>query len=120
MSTTGTVMDSLMEDFVRLIPSEASQDGLGGHEQTWTESAPFPAFLREERTGEAQEAQRMTEAPRLLLIVPGDVSLVWHDIVKRSGDGAVFRMLSDTRNRQAPTVSAVRIAAAACERWELE
>lgn len=120
MNATGTVMDSLMEDFARLIPSEASPDGLGGHDQTWTDGAPFRAFLREERTGETREAQRMIEAPRLLLVVSGDVSLAYHDIVKRQSDGAVFRLLSDTENRRTPAMSAVHIAAAVCERWALQ
>ena len=120
VNETGSLLDGMMEDFVRMVSADDSADGLGGHGGTWVEGEGFRGFLREDRVGGTQEAQKVTEAPRFLLVTPWAVELGFHEIVRRVSDGTTYRMLSDTRNKKAPAVSAIHIAAATCERWEIE
>lgn len=116
----GSLLDDMMEDFARLTLAEEISDGMGGRAQAWAEGETFRAFLREDRAGESAEAQRMAEAPKFTLVTPWAVELGYHEIVKRLSDGTTYRMLSDTRNKRPPVLSAIHIAAASCERWEIE
>lgn len=94
-------------------------DGMGGFTYTWVEGATFDAFVRKESAPEIRVAEQDKVKEMFTVVVNRNVTLEYHDVFKRLGDGAIFRATSSTRDEKALEESTIPIARANCERWAL-
>lgn len=115
---TVSLIDSAMEPCVMMDKTTAS-DGMGGFTNVWTEGAGFDAYVRKESAPEIRIAEQDGAKEMFTVVVRSNVSLEYHDVFKRLRDGAIFRLISNTKDGETLRDSAIQIARANCERWAL-
>lgn len=103
------------EDFL-LLRREDTPDGAGGAAQTWTEESFFRGGLARCATAPVRPGDApMAQVQRWLTHEPG-VRLLPEDRVKRVQDGALWRVLGDSREDCTPARCAQPFAQVKVER----
>ena len=113
------LLQSMMEPCVMMVNTTAN--GPLGFTDAWTEGATFDAFVRKESAPELTIAEKQGVKETFTVVVFKGTPLAYHDVFKRIGDGAIFRLTSNVKDDAAPQMAStpVQIAKANCERWEL-
>jgi len=111
-----SLIETMMVDCTKRVKTSAS-DGLLGRTNSWTNGTTFKAAIIKQQNQEDTEAERPDLNERYLIVVPTGTALAFHDVFKRDSDGAVFRVLGDVRDSEAPAQSSVQITKVQAERW---
>lgn len=114
---SGMLFDS-MEPYVKMAQTTIEDAG-GGYTTGWTDALSFKGFVRKEQAPEIDAAGKTTVKEMLTVVVPSDVVLSYHDVIRRVSDGAIFRLTSNTADDKALAIASIQIAKANCERWVL-
>lgn len=94
-------------------------DGQGGLKNRYADGAKFTATLVKLSSSDVRVAERQGLAEQYNVIVPRGLALKKGDVLKRDSDGLTFRCTSNTRDSEAPNMSAVQIAVCGAERWDV-
>lgn len=113
-----SLIDVMMEECVMLDKRTVS-DGLGGFSYEWTEGAPFRAAIVKNTTLEARIAEKQGVTELYTVTVDKGLVLQYHDVFRRVSDGLTFRVTSNIRDSETPTVASFQIGQVTAERWEL-
>ena len=113
-----SLIDVMMEDCVMLDKRTVS-DGLGGFSYEWVEGAPFRAAIVKNTTLEARIAEKQGVTELYTVTVDKGLVLQYHDVFRRASDGLTFRVTSNIRDSETPTVATFQIGQVTAERWEL-
>lgn len=97
----------------------STDDAFGGHRDTLSPGAKFPAFIRKDSSPEIQVAEKSGLSEFYTVVFYRKQSLVKDDIIRRESDGALFRISSNATDSEAPDPSTVKIAKVTAERWVL-
>ena len=113
-----SLVNAMMTPCAFMLQSK-NPDGEGGNVTTWSEGATFDAAIVMQSSALATVADAIKETRSYTVTVSKDVSLKYGNVIKRLHDGAFFRITSETEDKATPQVSALNLAQATAERWEL-
>lgn len=94
-------------------------DGLGGFTHEWQEGARFQAAVVKNNSLEARVAEKQGVTEIYTVTVNKGLSLQYHDVFRRVNDGAVFRVTSNVKDSETPSVASFQIGQVNAEKWEL-
>lgn len=81
-------------------------DGEGGFITTWTEGAEFRAAITFDSSMQARIADKQGVSSLYTVTTSKNAVLEYHDVIKRLSDGKVFRITSDSDDKQTPARAA--------------
>lgn len=113
-----SLIDVMMEDCI-MLDKRTVPDGLGGFTVEWQEGAMFRAAVVKDSTLAARVAEKQGVTEVYTVTVDKGVALQYHDVFKRLSDGYIFRVTSNIRDSETPSVSTFHIGQVTAERWEL-
>lgn len=94
-------------------------DGEGGWNTTWTDGPEFEAAIVRDTTMAARVAESEGMANVYTVTVDRALSLDFHDVFRRKSDGQVFRVTSDSTDKQTPDRATFQFAQVNAEEWKL-
>ena len=94
-------------------------DGRGGVITQYQEGAEFLAAYSFDASTEARIGEQQGATNRFTITTRKNVILQYHDVVKRSTDGKIFRVTSDGDDNYTPTSSALNIRQVDAEEWKV-
>lgn len=113
-----TLIDTFKETCV-LMEKVRTPDGEGGWITRWVDGAEFDAAIVMDTTLSARVAE--SEGMTAVYTVTTDRSLPldFHDVFKRLRDGKVFRVTSDSSDKETPDVASFQFHQVNAEEWQL-
>lgn len=115
-----TAIERMMTDCVRL-QKTAESDGMFGHNNQWTPTGdPFPAAIIRKQDQPESVAEQPTHHEEYTVVVYTGTALRFGEAIRREKDGAVFRILGDVRDTEAPEEATLHISKTSAERWDPE
>lgn len=113
-----SLIDVMMEDCV-MLDKRTVPDGLGGFVQVWQEGATFRGAVIKDTTLAARVAEKDGVTEVYTVTVDKGLPLQYHDVFRRLSDGLTFRVTSNIRDSETPSVSTFHIGQVTAERWDL-
>ena len=113
-----SLIDVMMEDCV-MLDKRTVPDGLGGFVQVWQEGATFSGAVIKDTTLAARVAEKDGVTEVYTVTVDKGLPLQYHDVFRRLSDGLTFRVTSNIRDSETPSVSTFHIGQVTAERWDL-
>ena len=113
-----SLIDEMKEACVMLDKRTVS-DGMGGFTVTWVDGAGFSAAIVKNSTMQARMAEKQGVTELYTVTVDKGTTLDFHDVFKRSGDNAVFRVTSNIVDSETPARASFQIGQVTAERWVL-
>jgi len=110
-----SLLDSFSKTCVKVTPTRVS-DGAGGFTTTYTESGSFKCAIALENTSESIRADKQTALSSFSILVDGEVSLAYGDIVKDSS-GMSYRITSHPFEKVSPQCASFSLKSFTAERW---
>lgn len=101
-----------------LLTRTAVSDGAGGEYSTWAVVQEFNCAIVHDDTLAARiaEQQGMTNT---YTVTTDEVTLKFHDIIRRVSDGQVFRITSDAADISTPACATFQFKQAGAERYKV-
>ena len=94
-------------------------DGSGGNIPTYTEGMEIECVFGWNTSEQARIAEQANAVPRYTITTRKNVTLQYHDVIKRAKDGQIFRITSDGKDNRSPDVSALNMRQVEAEKWVL-
>ena len=113
-----SLLTQMMEE-CRILNHVREDDDFGGYSNTWQEGATFLAAIAKDRSPEQKVAEKQGISEGFTVVVEQSFTLDYHDVFKRTRDGAIFRVTSNSKDSTAHPASTVNIGVVTAERWEL-
>lgn len=113
-----SLIDVMMEDCV-MVDRRTVPDGLGSFSYEWVDGAQFRAAVIKNNTLEAKVAEKQGVTELYTVTVDKGIVLQYHDVFRRLSDGLTFRVTSNVRDSETPSVATFQIGQVSAERWEL-
>lgn len=112
------LIDCMMVPCVFMVPKR-EPDGSGGYMTTWEPGDTLMAAINRDTSTEARIAEAAGTVRSYTVTVRRAVHLKYHDVIKRISDGAIFRITSDSSEKQTPICTALDMAQSTAEAWRL-
>lgn len=113
-----SLMDSFKTECVLLEKSRVP-DGEGGWTTSWVDGARFDAAITLDSSLQARVAQQEGVTSVYTVTVAPGTPLDFHDVFRRSADGKVFRVTSDSDDKRTPPVASFQFLQVSAEEWSL-
>jgi len=113
-----SLIDVMMEECA-MMDKRTVPDGLGGFTVEWIDGAPFHAAVVKNNSLEARVAEKQGVTELYTVTVDKGIVLQYHDVFKRLSDGLTFRVTSNIRDSETPSVATFQIGQVTAERWDL-
>jgi hypothetical protein len=114
-----SLLDEAYEEYT-LLDKVRTDDGYGGFDVTWTDGAKIQGAMVFNTSLEARKAQAMGVSSVYTLTTKRNVVLEYHDVLRRTRDGKIFRVTSDGDDSYTPTSATLDMRQVTCEEWKLE
>lgn len=102
-----------------LLDKVRTSDGLGGWTTTWTEGVEIMGAMVFNNSLQARQAQKMGVTSVYTLTTKKNVTLEYHDVLKRARDSKIFRVTSDGDDNYTPNTAGLDMRQVTCEEWTL-
>lgn len=112
------LIDTQMEKFC-FIDKSRQPDGQGSFIYVWTESAEFQANARLDSSIQAKIAQVQGVTSLYTITTKKDITLEYHDVIKRISDRKIFRVTSDGDDSKTPDSAGLDMRQVSAEEFEL-
>ena len=113
-----SLIETMMEDCVFLNRVKVD-DPVGGYKDTYQDGITFKAAVIKNNTTEMKLAEKDGVSEIFTIVTDKSMTLDYHDVFRRSSDGAIFRVTSRSVDSTAPEASTVKIAKVTAEGWVL-
>ena len=113
-----SLLQEAMEKFC-FVNSAKVSDGEFGYVVQYTDGAEFTANARLDTSMQARIAQAQGVKSLYTITTAKDVTLEFHDIVKRLSDGQHFRVTSNGKDNHTPDSASLNMKQVTAEAWEL-
>lgn len=113
-----SLLDATSEACVMLDRTTAS-DGYGGFVESWRDGATFNASIVLDDSTEAQIALAAGAKGIYTIATKKSVNLRFHDVLRRSSDNKVFRVVSDGDDKKTPSTAQLNMRVVKAEEWVL-
>ncbi len=112
-----SLLKSAMTDCVTMIQTDVP-DGSGDYITQWAEGKHFKAAFDFQISMEAKVAESQGVKGLWNILVPKDVSLPYHSILKRMDNGDIFRITSKD-DKTTPNSASFNLRLVSAEEWSL-
>lgn len=113
------LFEKMMEECT-MLDKKTISDGLGGFSTEWTDGAEFKAAIVKNNTLDAKVAEKNGVTELYTITVAKGTPIIYHDVLRRNSDGAIFRVTSNIKDSETPDASSFQIGQVSAERWNLE
>lgn len=111
------VDDAMTKSYI--MDKRSVPDGRGGIISQYVEGAEIMVAYSFDTSTEARVGQQQGAENRYTLTTRKSVNLQYHDVVKRTTDGKIFRVTSDGDDNYTPSSSSLNMRQVEAEEWEL-
>ena len=94
-------------------------DGWGGTTTTWTDGATIQAALVLDNDPQIRVAMAEGVKGMYTLVTRKNVTLEFHDVLKRVKNGKIYRVTSDGEDKHTPMSAGLDMRVVSCEEWVL-
>ncbi len=113
-----SLLDHAFETFA-FIDKRRQPDGEGGYIVEWLEGAEIQANARYDSSMQARRAEIEGVTSLYTITTRKDITLEYHDIIKRLSDGKIFRITSDGSDNKTPVSATLNMRQVTAEEWEI-
>lgn len=113
-----SLLTEQMEECVMLDKTTAP-DGYGGYVSRYVDGASFTAAITFDTSMEARVADRQGVTSMYTVTTGKEMTLEYHDVFRRIGDGKIFRVTSDGDDKHTPASASLNMRQVTAEEWEL-
>lgn len=113
-----SLLEEAMTDCQRIYVVKID-DGYGGEKTQIIEGAHIRCAIVLNNSIEAQIAQKQGIKAFYTITTAKDLNLQYRDIIKRLNDGAIFRVTSDSDDKETPDSAGLDMRQVNAEKWEL-
>lgn len=113
-----SLLDNAMEPFV-IIDKTTTADGYGGTVTAWKDGATIDAACVLNTTGEQTIAAALGATAAYTITTRKNVSLMYHDVLRRVADGKIFRVTSDGTDQKTPAGATLNMRNVTAEEWRI-
>lgn len=113
------LFDNFMETCIRL-DKKTIEDGQGGYETEYMDGARFRAAVVKNTTLAARVAEKQGVTEVYTVTTEPNVRLDFHDVFRRVSDGLTFRVTSNAKDSETPSMASFAFAQVSAERWTLK
>ena len=114
-----SLLTSMMEPCHMMDKSTSTTNTLLGRVDTYTEGAAFQAVIIKNSSPQERVAEQQGVKETFTVVTDKGWGLDFHEVFRRDADGAVFRVVSNQLDSEAPDMSSVQIGKVTAERWVL-
>lgn len=112
------LLNNAIETFC-FVDKSRKPDGEGGFTTEWAEGAEFEANARYDSSMQARIAEKQGVTSLYTIITKPEITLEYHDVIKRKEDGKIFRITSDGDDNKTPKGAGLKMRQVSAEEWEL-
>jgi hypothetical protein len=112
-----SLLTEAMEKCCFLDKTRQKADGYGGVETVWKQGADFNAAFTLNTSIEARAAEKQGVTGLYTIITEKSITLEYHDVVRRTSDGKIFRVTSDGDDKRTPRSAALNMRNVSAEEW---
>lgn len=102
-----------------LLVKDRQPDGEGGFITDWTESVEFDCAITFDTSMESRIAEKQGVTSRYTVTTNKNAKLEYHDVIRRLRDGKIFRITSDSDDKQTPKMSSFQFLQVTAEEFTL-
>ena len=102
-----------------MLEKKRTPDGAGGFYTEWTEGVEFLAAVTFNSSLEARIAEKQGVSSVYTITTAKNITLDYHDVIKRKRDGKIFRVTSDGDDVVTPARASFQIAQVNAEEWSI-
>lgn len=113
-----SLLTEAMESCV-LLDKQTVADGYGGYDVTWVDGAVFEAAIVLDSSMEARVAEKQGVTALYTITTQKAMNLQYHDVLRRTSDGKIFRVTSDGDDKQTPASAGLNMRQVSAEEWQL-
>lgn len=113
-----SLLEAAYEAFV-MMDRTSGRDEYGGITRSWKEGAEIQAAATLDTSIEARVAGVQGVTSLHTIITRREITLEYHDVLKRRSDGKIFRVTSDGDDKRTPTGAGLDMRLVTAEEWEL-
>lgn len=113
-----SLLDDMMED-CRIMDKTTVNGGLMGRQDSYAPGASFKATIIKVSSDQTMLAEKQGVGEVFTVVTEKGFGLAFHDVFRRESDQAIFRVLSNQTDSEAPGASTVQIGKVTAERWVL-
>lgn len=113
-----SLLDSAFESFI-LMNKVTTDDGYGGVVTTWTDGPVIKGALVLDTSDSAVIAQAMGVTSVYTFTARKNLTLDYHDVLKRERDGKIFRITNDSDEKNTPGGAGLDMRQYSAEAWAL-
>lgn len=113
-----SLLDEAMESFV-MMDRITAPDGYGGYNSFWREGASIKAAAVLDTSMEARVGEKQGVTALYTITTGKSVNLQFHDVIKRTSDGKIFRIKSDGDDKRTPASAGLNMRQVTAEEWSI-
>lgn len=113
-----SLLDEAFEEYT-MLDKVTINDGYGGFKTTWKDGAVIRGAMTFDSSMEARRAEAMGVSSVYTLTTRKDITLNYHDVLRRSRDNKIFRVTSDGDDKYTPKSASLNMRQVTCEEWQL-
>lgn len=114
-----SLLEETMTKCVAMNKQIAVPDGYGGTTTIWVEGAEFMAAISFDDSMQAKIAAQQGVMSLYKIITKKNITLDFHDVIKRVSDGKIFRVTSNGDDKHTPNSAALDMREVNAEKWEI-
>ena len=101
-----------------LYSKSVERDSMGGYTTVWTAGVVFPGALVKENSIENKIAEAQNVKAIYTITTSRDLTLSYHDVIRRMRDSKIFRITSDGKDVKTPLSADLDMRQVTAEEWE--
>ena len=113
-----SLLDDAYEPCVLLVKDKQS-DGEGGFITDWRESVEFECAITFDTSMESRIAEKQGVTSRYTITTNKNAKLEYHDVIRRLRDNKIFRVTSDSDDKQTPEMASFQFLQVTAEEFTL-
>lgn len=113
-----SLLSEAMEAYT-IIDKVTEGDGYGGTVTTWKEGAQISGAMVLDTSMQARTAQAQGVKAVYTFTTRKDVTLSYHDVLRRDRDSKIFRVTSDGSEKRTPASAGLNMRQVTAEEWNL-
>ena len=95
------------------------EDGEGGFITEWKDGVTFLAAITFDSSMQARTAQKQGVTSLYTITTGKNAKLDFHDVIRRTSDGKIFRITSDGDDKHTPASASFQFLQVSAEEWWL-
>lgn len=101
-----------------LYSKSVQRDSMGGYTTVWTAGITFACALVKENSVENKIAEAQNVKAIYTITTSRDLTLSYHDVIRRNKDKKIFRVTSDGIDVKTPLSASLDMRQVTAEEWE--